>query len=243
MLCRYVLCGCLALAWVYGLFSLMQHFIQHDDAYISLEPLQQVSIVESVEPVLEAINEQSTLKPEPKIKPLEIETVENAVLVDADIDIQAPDLLFDEQEMAQLDKQQSLWMQPSTGGSAEALAGGAGNDVAQRGNYIGRQAQTKREVVPVATRRPNIPKVAYENKIDGWVLLAFNVNPDGRISDIQVMDAEPKGIFEANAVAAVRYWRYAPFPKKRRKDPEPKPVRVAQKVEFKWTMYSYNMDF
>ena len=110
-------------------------------------------------------------------------------------------------------------------------------------DYIGRRAQTKQVVTPVSTRRPNIPQVAYDNQIDGWVMLAFNVNPDGRVSDIQIMDAYPRGVFEANAVEAISSWRYSPFTKKKKRGPEPKPIRLAQKIDFKWSMYSYNMDF
>lgn len=102
-------------------------------------------------------------------------------------------------------------------------------------DYIAEVDTGRKEIVPMATRRPNIPKIAYDNRINGWVLLAFTVGNDGKVKNVRVMDAEPRGIFEANAIAAVRGWIYNPY-----KGPE---RHISQRIEFDWTMYSYNMDY
>lgn len=51
-----------------------------------------------------------------------------------------------------------------------------------------------KEVIPFATRQPNVPLAAWQQKIDGWVLVAFSVNANGHVENARVLDANPKGI-------------------------------------------------
>ena len=44
---------------------------------------------------------------------------------------------------------------------------------------VAQDAQGFVEVVPFNTRRPNVPDVAWQNKINGWVLVAFSVTGPG----------------------------------------------------------------
>ena len=64
------------------------------------------------------------------------------------------------------------------------------------------------EITPFATRRPNIPDMAYENQLNGWVLVIFNVSSAGKPHSIKVLDASPKGIFEEEVIKAIKQWRY-----------------------------------
>jgi protein TonB len=45
----------------------------------------------------------------------------------------------------------------------------------------------------------------------GWVLVTFRVDTAGRTSGIEVLEAEPKGRYESEAISAVRRWRFEPF--------------------------------
>lgn len=67
-----------------------------------------------------------------------------------------------------------------------------------------------KEVLPNATRQPNIPEYAWKNKIDGWVLVAFTVNAKGFVENVRVLDAQPRGVFEENVIASVKHWVYSP---------------------------------
>jgi protein TonB len=58
--------------------------------------------------------------------------------------------------------------------------------------------------------KPNYPQAALERGTEGWVDLIFTVRTDGRVTDVSVSAAEPAGIFEQAAMAAVRRWRYEP---------------------------------
>jgi TonB family protein len=59
--------------------------------------------------------------------------------------------------------------------------------------------------------KPQYPAAAQERGTGGWVDLAFTVRVDGSITDLSVTAAEPAGIFEQAAMAAVRRWRYEPI--------------------------------
>ena len=94
-----------------------------------------------------------------------------------------------------------------------------------------------KEVIPFATRQPNVPKIAWDQKIDGWVLVAFSILPTGHVDNVRVLDASPKGVFEDNVVAAVSDWLYDPA------DIGGKKVKVqlTQKVFMKWKDYPNNL--
>jgi protein TonB len=93
------------------------------------------------------------------------------------------------------------------------------------------------EVVPYNTRLPNVPEVAWKNRINGWVLVAFSVTPEGNTRDVRVLDANPRGVFEEKVIAAVKDWQYRlKFAGKARAN-----VIVTQKVEVRWENYSRNL--
>jgi protein TonB len=59
--------------------------------------------------------------------------------------------------------------------------------------------------------QPTYPESALKRGTEGWVDIAFTVRTDGTVGNIDVTGAEPAGIFEQSAVAAVRRWRYEPI--------------------------------
>ena len=60
------------------------------------------------------------------------------------------------------------------------------------------------------TAKPEFPSAARERGIGGYVDVLFTVRVDGTTTDIGVTGAEPAGIFEQSAMAAVRRWKYEP---------------------------------
>lgn len=61
---------------------------------------------------------------------------------------------------------------------------------------------TKR-VMPLA---PN----GVSRKTTGYVVVTFNINTNGKVSDVQVVESEPHGVFDDTAKDAVRRWVYEP---------------------------------
>lgn len=57
---------------------------------------------------------------------------------------------------------------------------------------------------------PEYPHEARRKGVTGTVLLRFLVERDGSVSSIQVLQADPPGVFEENAVRAVERWRFRP---------------------------------
>src|ERR1700722_2321504 len=57
---------------------------------------------------------------------------------------------------------------------------------------------------------PEYPARARASGTTGWVNLAFDVEPDRSVTHVTVLAAEPKDVFDAAAVGAVRRWRYRP---------------------------------
>ncbi|AQA19148.1 hypothetical protein BST95_13755 [Halioglobus japonicus] len=93
------------------------------------------------------------------------------------------------------------------------------------------------EVVPYNTRKPNVPEVAWENKISGWVLVAFTVTPEGATRNVRILDARPRGVFEEKVIAAVEDWRYTlSFKGKQRSN-----LVLTQRVEVHWEDYPQNL--
>ena len=102
----------------------------------------------------------------------------------------------------------------------------------------GQDARGFIEVVPYNTRKPNVPDVAWQNKISGWVLVAFNVTPDGRTENVRILDAKPRGVFEEKVVAAVEDWTYRlSFSGNAARGS----VVLTQKIEVRWEDYPSNL--
>jgi TonB family protein len=46
--------------------------------------------------------------------------------------------------------------------------------------------------------------------VSGEVTLRFDVDADGRPTEITVVRSEPAGVFDAVAISALEQWRYCP---------------------------------
>ena len=57
---------------------------------------------------------------------------------------------------------------------------------------------------------PAYPAAARSAGIEGQVSVSYDVTPAGRVMNVVVVAAEPSGVFEEAALAAVRSWRFRP---------------------------------
>jgi protein TonB len=62
----------------------------------------------------------------------------------------------------------------------------------------------------VASREPVYPRNALRTHTSGWVELEFTITATGTVRDIEVVDAEPTGVFEHAASDALAAWRFKP---------------------------------
>lgn len=80
------------------------------------------------------------------------------------------------------------------------------------GNLQGLGVDTSSEM-PVHRQVPDYPHQAASRRIEGWVELEFEVDAQGRViaNTIQVVNAQPKNIFDRSAIQAIARWRFAAF--------------------------------
>lgn len=62
----------------------------------------------------------------------------------------------------------------------------------------------------VSKVRPVYPYRARQKGISGKVVLKFIVNKNGTVTNVSVVKAEPQGVFEKIAVAAIKKWKFEP---------------------------------
>ncbi|MBU2178420.1 MAG: TonB family protein [Gammaproteobacteria bacterium] len=63
---------------------------------------------------------------------------------------------------------------------------------------------------PVMRVEPKYPIEAARQRITGYVQAHFNIKPDGSVSDIQIIKAEPADVFNKEAIRALGQWKYQP---------------------------------
>ncbi len=207
------------------LFQVMYHLVNNSAVLPKkVESLQPINIsipkeniqTKATQTAIEAIAEPSFSAPTIEMPIISAPDISTTISVDAlaiTVDLQSE---FNQQQLGRV---QHHWVQPSVSGQSNS-------------DYVGEKDSGQTPVVPMATRQPLIPKIAWDNKIDGWVLLAFGVTNDGKVFDIRVMDAQPRGVFEAYAVAAVKKWRYETY--------QGSVKYVSQKIDFDHKNYPHN---
>eukprot|EP01034_Spumella_vulgaris_P025744 gene25744-32233_t len=93
-------------------------------------------------------------------------------------------------------------------GTFGGFAGGGGSGNGGGGGGVGDGGFKGRELVPLSTARPQMPPWACKQKLSGWVEVVFVVTPRGQVENVRIVDASPRGVFEAAAIESVSNWIY-----------------------------------
>lgn len=74
----------------------------------------------------------------------------------------------------------------------------------------GPMAAPEQDATPVVRMEPKYPVDAARDGVEGWVELRFSIDTAGQVQDVQVVNAEPRRIFDKAAVQALKRWKYRP---------------------------------
>ncbi|WP_144391373.1 energy transducer TonB [Pleionea sediminis] len=81
------------------------------------------------------------------------------------------------------------------------------------GMFIGNMEQMMSqdgEAIPMVIIQPQYPRKAAMEGIEGYVKFKFTVKADGYAKDIEIIDANPRRIFERDARRAIYKWKFKP---------------------------------
>lgn len=112
-------------------------------------------------------------------------------------------------------------MIPNIGVSGGPFMGGMGS-----GAGI---AQGDGDLIPLVRIAPRYPRKAALAKKEGWVKVEFIVTELGTVTDVNVVDAEPRRLFDRAAKKAIMKWKFKPSIV----DGKPVPRKMVQIIEFK----------
>ncbi len=73
------------------------------------------------------------------------------------------------------------------------------------------RSTTANALVAISTPQPAYPPDALRSGTTGTVEVEFMVNRDGSVSDVRIVKANPRGVFDRGVQATVRKWQYQPL--------------------------------
>ncbi|MFQ3235980.1 MAG: protein TonB [Paraglaciecola sp.] len=66
------------------------------------------------------------------------------------------------------------------------------------------------DATPIVRIEPKYPAQAARDGKEGWVRLSFTINEVGGVDDVEVLDADPRRVFDREAKRALGKWKYKP---------------------------------
>ena len=64
------------------------------------------------------------------------------------------------------------------------------------------------EARPLVRFNPEYPPVAARDGVEGWVELSFSIDASGAVINVEVLNSDPKRIFDKAAKRALKRWKY-----------------------------------
>ena len=62
----------------------------------------------------------------------------------------------------------------------------------------------------VSGEGPHYPEDAQANHVEGYVVVTYDVDVDGKVVNARVVDAAPPGVFDQAALDAIERWHFYP---------------------------------
>ncbi len=80
----------------------------------------------------------------------------------------------------------------------------------QRQSRAAAAAAAANSLVPLKPLNLDYPRAALQSGTEGWVDVAFDVTPEGKVANIVVVDSSPRNVFDSAAKSALSRARYQP---------------------------------
>ena len=84
------------------------------------------------------------------------------------------------------------------------------------------------DVIPLVRQNPVYPEKAKRRKIEGYVTARLDINPEGSVEDVEIIDSKPRGVFEREARRALFRYKFKP----KMQDGKPVGQVATQTIEF-----------
>jgi protein TonB len=78
------------------------------------------------------------------------------------------------------------------------------------GFKLGNMMTRDGDATPIVRIEPQYPIAAARDGKEGWVQLSFTINELGGVEDVSVIKADPKRVFDRDAIRALKKWKYKP---------------------------------
>ncbi|MGD8859068.1 MAG: TonB family protein [Myxococcales bacterium] len=186
MVIRYAISGFAAFFVTFGLFYVMQALVAMGSG--EMKEAEQGRVIDFVR-----------VKREPVVKEKERELPNRPQSLDQP---EAPDLnLSNDTGGTSVDATPIAIAAPKAQAS---LKGGA------LGPKLDSIAVRDRKKAPLMRMKPEYPLRAKQDRIEGYVVVNFDIDPKGQVKNAHVVAAKPRGVFEQAALRAIRKWKYRP---------------------------------
>jgi protein TonB len=76
---------------------------------------------------------------------------------------------------------------------------------------------------------PRFPTQAQRNRTEGWVIVGYTVDTEGNVTNATVVDAQPRHMFDREAINAVERWKFKPATR----NGTPVEAKLQRRIEFK----------
>ncbi|WP_462158078.1 energy transducer TonB [Pseudoalteromonas sp. GB56] len=67
------------------------------------------------------------------------------------------------------------------------------------------------QAMPLVRVPPQYPAAAARDGIEGYVVLSYDISATGQVINAKVIDADPKRIFDKDALRALKKWKFNPM--------------------------------
>jgi TonB family protein len=101
-----------------------------------------------------------------------------------------------------------VWLNPPVVGDQSGAAAEAGLEPDES---AGGSGFNPARAIAILQLQPEFPDKARQNSIEGWVTVSYVIGRDGRVSNVDIVAAQPRNVFESAVRRAVRSWRFEPM--------------------------------